>query len=71
MRSESTMDVDLESPPATGRVRMVWLRSAIFATSFIAFFFVVVPRWILAATGRPPTATGRPRVIEEILKELT
>ena len=50
---------------------MVWLRSAIFATSFIAFFFVVVPRWILAATGRPPTATGRPRVIEEILKELT
>jgi protein-S-isoprenylcysteine O-methyltransferase Ste14 len=37
---------------------MLWIRSAVFATGFVGTMFVLVPRWILAASGNPPALTG-------------
>lgn len=42
---------------------MVWLRSVLFSSAFIATFFVVVPRWILVATGRLAMTDGALRVV--------
>lgn len=41
---------------------MLWIRSAVFATAFVGTMFVLVPRWILAASGNPPALTGLPLV---------
>ena len=41
---------------------MVWLRTTLFAATFVAMTLVLVPRWILAATGHPATGTGTPRL---------
>lgn len=42
---------------------MLWIRSAVFATAFVGTMFVLVPRWILAASGNPPALTGLPLVL--------
>jgi protein-S-isoprenylcysteine O-methyltransferase Ste14 len=41
---------------------MLWLRSAVFATAFIGTFFVLIPRWILAASGHPAALMGFPLI---------
>src|SRR4051812_40685895 len=43
--------------------RMLWIRSAVFATAFVGTMFVFVPRWILAATGHSTALTGFPLLL--------
>lgn len=42
---------------------MLWIRSAVFGTAFVATMFVLVPRWILAASGAPTALTGFPLIL--------
>jgi protein-S-isoprenylcysteine O-methyltransferase Ste14 len=39
---------------------MLWIRSAVFATAFVGFFFWLVPRLILDGSGNPHALTGLP-----------
>ena len=40
---------------------MIWLRTLLFALTFVATVLVLVPRWILGAGGRAHVATGAAR----------
>lgn len=46
---------------------MIWLRTAIFSLGFVATMFVMLPVWILAATGQPPQVTGALRLVAATL----
>jgi len=39
---------------------MVWIRSAVFATAFVGTMFILIPRWILDATGHSVALAGFP-----------
>ena len=39
---------------------MLWIRSAVFATAFVGFFFWLVPRLILDGAGNPHALAGPP-----------
>jgi len=41
---------------------MIWLRTALFTTGFVATMFVLVPGWILAGSGKPAPVDGAPRL---------
>jgi protein-S-isoprenylcysteine O-methyltransferase Ste14 len=40
---------------------MIWLRTLLFALTFVAIMLVLVPRWILGADGRAHLAAGPAR----------
>ncbi len=40
---------------------MIWLRTLLFALTFVATVLVLVPRWILGAAGRAQIVTGPAR----------
>jgi protein-S-isoprenylcysteine O-methyltransferase Ste14 len=40
---------------------MIWLRTLLFALTFVAIVLVLVPRWILGADGRAHASAGPPR----------
>ena len=46
---------------------MIWLRTALFSSGFVATMFVLPPAWILAAAGHPPQVVGAPRLAALVL----
>jgi len=46
---------------------MLWIRTLVFALTFVATVLVLVPRWILGPAGRAHVVTGAPRYAAAVL----
>jgi protein-S-isoprenylcysteine O-methyltransferase Ste14 len=46
---------------------MIWLRTLVFALTFVAIMLVLIPRWILGADGRAHFAAGPARYVAGVL----
>ena len=46
---------------------MIWLKTALFSAGFVAAMFVLVPMWILGASGGPPQVADAARILAFLL----